>query len=518
MEFFICIKASHRLLAGRTFLVLSDHKALMSGKVSASPRVERMKLSLSEYDFTITHIEGDKNTAADQLSRAYALVMGNVVDASDQGVESDRNEEVNAVLGVERKEVVESERVRMIARFHNGYLGHHSIATTLEMMRRNGFEWRNIQNDIAKFVAACPVCQRVKSPKPIRGLGYSLEARDIGDEWCADALHLSKDRYGYQYVLVVICSFSRFVHLIPLKTLTAAECEKRLETLFFQFGIPKRFRTDNGGQFKGQVVIELLLRWGIEPVQIASHNSRENAICERVIREVRTQLAGVLDLRVDTPWSEALPQVQWILNRRTHGVIGLSPAELVFGLSNAFRTPDPTGHLVPFRNRMEVQDIVMEERLIENIQREEDRSEREATDEIGPDSRVMVAQRSNKKNPSYTNWVGPGLVLARSGDRLEVIMNGESKSRQVFIGNVKLVGNEVVLEDKEGGGDHPQEIINISDHEPKSSRKVNILALEMKVQYAQIPEQRWVKAISIRDTEIFRNYAKENGLEYLLKR
>lgn len=220
-------------------------------------------------------------------------------------------------------------------------------------------------------------------------------------------------------------------------------------------------------------------------------------------------------MRVNTPWSEVIPQVQWILNRRTHSALGLSPAELLFGMTNAFRTPDPTGHLIPFRNRMEIQDVIAQERLVANVQKANDREEIASSDNIAQDSRVMVATRPQKKNPNYVRWVGPGLVMSREGDRLEVLMPGEAKARQVFIGNVKKLRDDAILED-EDTGDHPNEIVEILDHEPKSNRKGNILLYEVKVKYVQIPEARWIRAISIRDLEVFRKYANSNGLEHLL--
>ncbi len=94
-------------------------------------------------------------------------------------------------------------------------------------------------------------------------------------------------------------------------------------------------------------------------------------------------------------------------------------------------------------------------------------------------------------------------------------MPGEANPRQVFIGNVKLIKEDVILEEEERG-DHPNEIVSILDHEPKTQRKANKLSYEILVKYAQITEPRWIKAVSIRTSEVFKEYAKNNGLEHLL--
>ena len=64
------VLANHYLLMGRPFTIRSDHKALMfNEKISASNKIERWKVSLSEYDIKWEFIEGSNNVVADALSR-----------------------------------------------------------------------------------------------------------------------------------------------------------------------------------------------------------------------------------------------------------------------------------------------------------------------------------------------------------------------------------------------------------------------------------------------------------------
>lgn len=50
-----CIKHAHVLLAGRRFLVKTDHKPLVQQvALGDNPRVERLKLSLQEYEYSVT--------------------------------------------------------------------------------------------------------------------------------------------------------------------------------------------------------------------------------------------------------------------------------------------------------------------------------------------------------------------------------------------------------------------------------------------------------------------------------
>jgi len=56
------------LIGGRPFTVKSDHRNLQFwSNTSASAKVERWKVALSEFDFEIEYIPGEDNLVADAL-------------------------------------------------------------------------------------------------------------------------------------------------------------------------------------------------------------------------------------------------------------------------------------------------------------------------------------------------------------------------------------------------------------------------------------------------------------------
>ncbi len=70
------VLSNHFLLMGRPFTIRSDHKALMiNEKISASNKIERWKVSLSEYDIRWKFIEGSNNVVADALSRVIDTTL-----------------------------------------------------------------------------------------------------------------------------------------------------------------------------------------------------------------------------------------------------------------------------------------------------------------------------------------------------------------------------------------------------------------------------------------------------------
>ena len=58
----------------------------------------------------------------------------------------------------------------------------------------------------------------------------------------------------YSFVLAVLDVFSRFVVLRPLVSKQASEVASHLESIFQIFGYPSRVQTDQGSEFKGNLL------------------------------------------------------------------------------------------------------------------------------------------------------------------------------------------------------------------------------------------------------------------------
>ncbi|CAF1478973.1 unnamed protein product, partial [Adineta steineri] len=65
------IKKWDHYIAGREFLVRTDHHALcwLNRKYNSNPKLNRWRMALQDYTFTIEHVKGNRNCVADCLSR-----------------------------------------------------------------------------------------------------------------------------------------------------------------------------------------------------------------------------------------------------------------------------------------------------------------------------------------------------------------------------------------------------------------------------------------------------------------
>ena len=145
---------------------------------------------------------------------------------------------------------------------------------------------------------------------------------------------LPADGEGNTSIIVIIDSFTRWVELYAARDMTASEAVKALLSYIKTFGQPYQLLSDNGKQYANQVVTDLCAILGTEHIRTVAHSHQENAIVERVNKEILRHLrALVFDDKTHVKWSQDLVFVQRILNTTVHESIGVTPSQLLFGNS-----------------------------------------------------------------------------------------------------------------------------------------------------------------------------------------
>jgi len=303
-----CMLACSHHLLGHRFTVETDHKNLMFLDAATAPKVVRWKLRLQEFDFTVRHIPGSSNILADGLSRCLPVaVQGRPPGAAHA-------EEIAAV--------------------HNGAVGHKGIKKTVELLRRRGVGWAAMENDVAQYIASCPVCQKVRLGEA--SFAATLRTTAVHEPFSVVAIDavgpLPSDSHGNSFILVAIDCFSRFVELRAAPSTMAEDAARLLLDVFGRYGAPRFVRSDNGSQFTAKVVSDLLTLVGAERQLTIEYRPASNGIVERANAEVMRHLKSiVMERRVLDRWSEFLPVVQRVVNATPHSALGTSPIRMLFG-------------------------------------------------------------------------------------------------------------------------------------------------------------------------------------------
>ena len=336
------VRHLHHLLAGRKFLILSDHDALRHDeKPSHSAKVNRWRLHLSEYDFDIKHIAGVDNIVADALSRC-------LVSESNQDKAIDTSELIVSLAAMTSFSSMrdswnldsEIDRLRLLQLYHGEESGHYDYKSTAARMQANGHTWKGGLKQLETFIFHCPCQKYVPRPQVYHEAPRILSTVAPNSRWDMDFLVLEEDINRHNCALVVVDSCDRFMlELKPLKSSTLAEFAPVLRELFCKIGKPASIMADGAGNFGSEQYERLMEFLGIERVPTIPRNSQDNSIVERLIRTIKTQASAIREERYlanrSNSWSEILPVVLRNHNARVHSSTGFAPAAVRFGLADS---------------------------------------------------------------------------------------------------------------------------------------------------------------------------------------
>ena len=225
------------------------------------------------------------------------------------------------------------QQFKRIVSVHNemeGHMGHH---LTLQRLKAKGLTWPNMRLHIKKFILECPTCQALRKLNPIiKTLPYVTAAQQPMERISIDTMGPFTKSKGYEYILVVIDNFSRYVELYPLTSVGALEAAEKLLEYSSRYGQPLQILSDGGTQYLNETVKALCTMLQVNTIVATPYSKQENGMVERANKEVLRHLrAFVADSRILESWSSYLPLIQRIMNATTHSVLGVTPASIVFG-------------------------------------------------------------------------------------------------------------------------------------------------------------------------------------------
>lgn len=217
---------------------------------------------------------------------------------------------------------------------HNEMDGHMGFHLTMKRLKDKSRSWPMMRRDVKKFISECPTCQALRRLAPsIKALPYVTAAPAPMERISIDTMGpYTKSARGYEYILVVIDNFSRFVELYPITTVGAQEAAERLLEYVSRYGQPLQILSDGGTQFLNDTVQELCKLLQVTTIVATPYSKQENGIVERANKEVLRHLRAFLaDSKILEAWPSYLPLIQRIMNSTPHKATGVPPAAILFG-------------------------------------------------------------------------------------------------------------------------------------------------------------------------------------------
>ena len=380
-----CERFQHYLL-GLRFTIQTDHKPLVpllsTKSLNEVPiRVQRFRLRLMRYNFSIVHVPGTTLCTADTLSRspvnnpdedgtlqeaanAYVNMVMMSIPATPERLkeiqtEQDRDEvckkvkefcqtswpdnsvlkgELNSYAKVKdelsvnedlllrgsRLIIPTSLRPEILNKLHSAHQG---VVKCLERAKHSVW-WPGVRRDIISIVEKCTVCckHRVQHaepliPSPFPGRPWEKVGTDLF-EW-------KKSNY-----IVVIDYYSRYIEIAKLSSTTSSDVVRHLKSIFARHGIPNTVVSDNGPQFSSSTFSDFSKSYGFNHTTSSPRYPQANGQAERAVRTVKELLSknedpylALLAYR-DTPLENGYSPAQLLMGRNLRTTVPVHPEQL----------------------------------------------------------------------------------------------------------------------------------------------------------------------------------------------
>jgi len=139
-----------------------------------------------------------------------------------------------------------------------------------------------------------------------------------------------KGQYGFQYILSVIDSATRYLWLIPLRNKTAETVANALyEDVIARTSVPSAVLTDSGSEFTAEILDRLYAQLGITHLRTSGYHPQCDSKCERVHCSVYNMLVKFIE-RDYKNWAAYLPGICLAYNSSILTATGYAPHELFY--------------------------------------------------------------------------------------------------------------------------------------------------------------------------------------------
>jgi len=228
-----------------------------------------------------------------------------------------------------------------IERLHSE-LGHFGRTKTCYAVSRRAYfpGWRSYTGLLVRNCAVCNLHQRGRQTPRQATLKPMQEFRPMA------VLHAdlvgplpegrnSRNQRGFQYILSVVDSATRYLWLLPIRHKTADVVAATLfDEIISRVSVPSAILSDRGGEFLGEVIEMLYKRLGMAHLKTSAYRPQTDAKCERVHFSVHNMITKLVGNKHDR-WPDLLGTIALAYNATVHTSTGYSPHELFYAFAPA---------------------------------------------------------------------------------------------------------------------------------------------------------------------------------------
>lgn len=273
----------------------------------------------------IKHFDDEKLAKTILYMENYFVLENNVLY---HFYEPRTNGKTDASKSIKQLWLPETLRTAALQAYHDNLAGgcHLGITRTHRALQQKYF-WHGMYQDVHDYISSCK--------RPTNHLNAPLQPLPISDTletWHIDFLSFNKTTEGYQHVLVVTDSLSKWIEAFPTKTQEATEVAWILYAeIFARYGAPVTLVSHRGKNFMSKLVSALCEFFKIKKIATSPYHPQSNSPVERYNSVISQCLRAYID-KEQNNWPKLLPSVLMSLRRSpcTEST-QYSPYKMLFG-------------------------------------------------------------------------------------------------------------------------------------------------------------------------------------------
>ena len=290
-------------------------------------------ISEDDYKILVSLVNGDFNVPVKDRSRLQKSAIIKFWRAQGRFTV---DEDTRSILYYEGRKVAKKDEVRkIVARsFHESKSCGYKKLRSRAADGFAGISGRNIlkvtSNDILYKQFTVKFTNKARPQPIIARRIHQINQIDLVDLNKLKVKHKGKT---YRYILSLMDVFSRFHWLAPLERKFPRNVRAELERIYSEHGFPDRLQSDNGGEFKKDV-IKFCQAKKITMIKSRPYNPKAQGKVERSHRELRKKILYdmIVRKRNGVNWVRNLPSYMKCLNNDKREELGWKSAfEIYFG-------------------------------------------------------------------------------------------------------------------------------------------------------------------------------------------
>lgn len=377
--------------------------------------------------------------------------------------------------------------------------------------------WPYMRDECLEYVRKCVACQRFNIAKR----GYhplkTIHARMPMDHVAIDLAgpFVEAELTGNRYILVVVDVCTRFVFLRSIPDKSASTVAEELFKLFCQVGFPNVIQSDNGTEFKNELLTSITAKAGVEHRFVSPYHPRGNGLAERFVQTAKLTVAKLIRGDIST-WDRHVNVAQYAMNTKVAAIHNSTPFSLFFGrqlrgagmpsIQNEILTEEELKERVDYMTRVVFPAI---DEGVRNRQKEqENKFTKGVLKDPFPVGSYVMTEDPSPSNALLPKWEGPYKVVRRNKGGAYVL---EDLTKKLLASNVAPSRMKLVQRDPVEDDSDIFEVQQILAHRPIEG--TNDLEYLVRWKGYSSEHDSWEPFTSFIETTMIEKYRKRRGIE-----